>query len=102
MTCVMIPLLNQSLSIMNGFKYMNHVFQGNSIDEGSPPEDLSDHQIELVPGVVFDNPPFGHQFGDCKLQPPSAVQPGDTVTVKFVSGTIAPKSMDQTQIQEAI
>ena len=63
------------------------MFQGNSIDEGSPPEDLSDHQIELVPGVVFDNPPFGHQFGDCKLQPPSAVAPGDTVTVKFVSGT---------------
>jgi len=62
------------------------MLRGNSIDEGSPPEDLSDHQIELVPGVVFDNPPFGHQFGDCKLQPPSAVAPGDTVTVKFVSG----------------
>ena len=42
--------------------------------------------MSLVPGVVFDNPPLGYHFGDCTVQPPSAVQPGDTVSVKFVSG----------------
>lgn len=61
------------------------MLRGNSIDEGSPPDDLSDKQISLVPGVVFDNPPLGYNFGDCTLQPPNSVQPGDTVSVKFVS-----------------
>merc|ERR1711974_482246 len=50
------------------------------------PEDLSDKQMSLVPGVVFDNPPLGYNLGDCILQPDSTVSPGDTVSVKFVSG----------------
>ena len=39
-----------------------------------------------MPGVVYDNHPFGHDFGDCVLQPPTHAGVGDVVTVKFVSG----------------
>ena len=54
---------------------------------GVPPDDLSAKQLSFVPGVVYDNPPLGKDFGDCTLQPPTEpVAPGDTVTVKFVSG----------------
>ena len=63
-----------------------NILQGNSINEGSPPEDLSDKQMSFVPGVVYDNPPLGYSFGDCTLQPFAQVQPGETVVVKFVSG----------------
>merc|ERR1719369_2347651 len=56
------------------------------VDNGDPPPNLHDVQLSFVPGVLFDNPPVGHQFGDCLLQPPTVVYRGDQVTVRFVSG----------------
>ena len=70
---------------------------------GTPPPDLSDKQLSFVPGVLFDNHPIGnsskfcqdsesvqfmlfhfigHSFGDCLLQPPNIVYPGEIVTVR--------------------
>ena len=50
---------------------------------GTPPPNLHDVQLSFVPGVLFDNPPIGHEFGDCLLQPPEAVFKGETVTVRY-------------------
>ena len=75
---------------------------GNGIEAGVPPPDLSDQEISFVPGVLLDSPPpgaasflppsstpslSGRQFGDCLVEPPTQVYPGDTVSAIFVSGT---------------
>merc|ERR1712004_398973 len=40
----------------------------------------------LITGVLLDSPPPGHHFGDCLVEPPMDVFPGDTVSATFVSG----------------
>ena len=57
-------------------------FQDENVSNGEPPPDLSDVQLSFVPGVLFDNAPVGHTFGDCLLQPPNIVYQGEVVTVR--------------------
>ena len=57
-------------------------FQDENVSNGEPPPDLSDVQLSFVPGVLFDNAPVGHTFGDCLLQPPNIVFQGEVVTVR--------------------
>ena len=54
-----------------------------NVPNGTPPPNLEDVQLSFVPGVLFDNPPVGHQFGDCLLQPPSLVYKGEMVKVRY-------------------
>lgn len=60
-------------------------FQNDELDDGPTPEDFSDRLLSLIPPVLFDAAGPGTDFGDCLLQPPTSVNIGDTVTVKFVS-----------------
>lgn len=61
--------------------------QNIPLDPGPEPEDLSDKKlISLVPSVYYDTAKWGSNFGDCIQQPPEVTNPGDTVTVTFVSG----------------
>ena len=47
----------------------NNLAQNKGVDdEGPHPPNLHDQQISFVPGVVYDNPPEGHSFGDCLKQ----------------------------------
>ena len=57
-------------------------FQNEKVDNGTPPPNLENDQLSFVPGVLFDNPPVGYNFGDCLLQPPSISHKGDVVTVR--------------------
>ena len=59
---------------------------GESVEAGTPPPDLSGQEISFVPGVLLDSPPPGHHFGDCLVEPPMDVFPGNTVSATFVSG----------------
>ena len=61
---------------------------GESVEAGTPPPDLSGQEISFVPGVLLDSPPPGHNFGDCLVEPPMDVFPGNTVSATFVSGVI--------------
>ena len=38
---------------------------GERLERGTPPPNLLDKQLRLVPGVVMDNPAIGHKMGDC-------------------------------------
>ncbi|XP_052755048.1 neutral ceramidase isoform X2 [Galleria mellonella] len=53
---------------------------------GPSPPDLSEQLISLVPPVLWDAAPWGHEFGDCLLQPEKQYSYGDTVVAHFVSG----------------
>lgn len=58
---------------------------GEELPAGTPPDDLLGAQISFVPGVVYDQPPAGSDFGDCVVEPEDA-RPGDRVTATFISG----------------
>ena len=60
----------------------NFFFQNEKVDNGTPPPNLENDQVKLAPGVLFDKPPRGYNFGDCLLQPPSISHKGDVVTVR--------------------
>jgi len=47
------------------------------------PPDYSHDQITLQTGVVFDDVPLGHKFGDVITNPKNSYLSDDTVTVKF-------------------
>ena len=38
--------------------------QGKKVEAGTPPPDLMDKQISLVPPVIMDTAPLGKNFGD--------------------------------------
>ncbi|XP_058788791.1 neutral ceramidase [Phymastichus coffea] len=58
-----------------------------TVDPGPTPPDLSKVKlISLVPPVIYDSPKWGKEFGDCVKQPPRTARPGDTVSVRFISG----------------
>ena len=63
---------------------------GENVEAGTPPPDLSGQEISFVPGVLLDSPAPGHHFGDCLVEPPLDVFPGNTVSATFVSGTFVP------------
>lgn len=58
---------------------------GEFLERGPPPPNLTDQEISFVPGVVMDNPPPGQAFGDC-VQQPMHTAPGQRVSARFVSG----------------
>ena len=62
---------------------------GESVEPGTPPPDLSGQEISFVPGVLLDSPPPGRHFGDCLVEPPQDVFPGNTVSATFASGLFA-------------
>jgi len=62
------------------------MLEGQSLDPGTPPPDLSDIEISFVPGVVMDSHPPGLPFGHCLTEPSTQYLPGDTVSAIFVSG----------------
>jgi len=69
------------------YAYLTEKMLNNEkVDNGTPPPNLENDQLSFVPGVLFDNPPVGYNFGDCLLQPPSISHKGDVVTVRFVAG----------------
>ncbi|KAJ8730529.1 hypothetical protein PYW08_001942 [Mythimna loreyi] len=53
---------------------------------GPEPPDLSSQLISLVPPVLWDSAPWGHEFGDCLKQPFKQYSYGDVVVAQFVSG----------------
>ncbi|XP_032795004.2 neutral ceramidase [Daphnia magna] len=67
-------------------KLTRSIFKDEDLESGPAPPFLLDSQISLVPGVVFDRPAFGHEFGDCIVQPYPFVRPNETVTATFVAG----------------
>ncbi|CAH0714659.1 unnamed protein product, partial [Brenthis ino] len=60
--------------------------QNKKLDPGPTPPDFSDQLITLVPPVLWDSAPWGHEFGDCVQQPQKYYNYDDTVTAVFVSG----------------
>ena len=69
------------------FAYLTEKMLNNEkVDNGTPPRNLENVQLSFKPGVLFDKPHLGYNFGDCLLQPPSIVYKGCAVTVRFVAG----------------
>ncbi|XP_065225637.1 neutral ceramidase [Planococcus citri] len=60
--------------------------RGDMISPGPTPAEFFNKLISLAPPVVFDNPQWDYNFGDCTQQPPASVKIGSTVSVKFVAG----------------
>ncbi|XP_050347290.1 neutral ceramidase isoform X2 [Nymphalis io] len=60
--------------------------QGTTLEPGPSPPDFSDQLITLVPPVLWDSAPWGHEFGDCVKQPQKYYSYNDVVTATFVSG----------------
>eukprot|EP00094_Tigriopus_californicus_P008850 TCALIF_08531-PA protein Name:"Similar to ASAH2 Neutral ceramidase (Homo sapiens)" AED:0.15 eAED:0.15 QI:0/0/0/0.9/1/1/10/0/689 len=59
-----------------------------AVPQLEPPPNLHEDQISLIPGVEDQYPTNGLTFGDCTLQPESEASAGDTVKVRFVSGSL--------------
>mgnify|MGYP003344197298 FL=1 len=60
--------------------------QGKATTNTLTPQDLSNQQVDLQPGVVLDTTPLGKKFGDVVTQPGSAYAKGNTVAVTFYTG----------------
>ncbi|XP_063912846.1 neutral ceramidase-like [Zophobas morio] len=72
---------------INRFKQMATALMTNeTLDPGPTPRDFSSQLITLVFPAASDGVAEGQNFGDC-LQQPEAATVGDTVVVKFVSGS---------------
>lgn len=59
---------------------------GNAVDPGPNPRDLSNEQLTFQTGVVLDNTPIFKSFGDVDKQPNRNYHTGDTVEVRFWTG----------------
>ncbi|WP_406690835.1 neutral/alkaline ceramidase [Saccharopolyspora sp. ID03-671] len=59
---------------------------GKRVPLGPVPPDMSGTLPNLQPGVVFDAPPPGRDFGDVLTEPASGYHRGDRVTAEFVTG----------------
>ncbi|KAH9639962.1 hypothetical protein HF086_008057 [Spodoptera exigua] len=62
------------------------LISSKTIPQGPEPPDLSTQLISLVPPVLWDSAPWGHEFGDCLKQPFKQYSYGDVVMAQFVSG----------------
>lgn len=58
---------------------------GESVPAGPKPRDLSDKQISLAPGVVYDLAPWGKHFGEVARQPATSYQRGEQAQAVFWS-----------------
>jgi neutral ceramidase len=56
---------------------------GRSVDLGKLPPDLSDQQLILKPGVLFDTAPISKNWGDVKEDAAASYFAGDRVQVQF-------------------
>ncbi|HYX37252.1 MAG TPA: neutral/alkaline non-lysosomal ceramidase N-terminal domain-containing protein [Oligoflexus sp.] len=56
---------------------------GQAVEAGPTPPDLSDQQLILKPGVVFDTAPIGKDWGDLKQDAERAYAAGSRIEVKF-------------------
>ncbi len=65
------------------------------VEPGPSPLDLSENQINLQPGVLFDDIPMKKSFGDVYQDVQATYKPGDTVQVTFWGGH--PKNNFHTQ-----
>jgi neutral ceramidase len=59
---------------------------GSTVDAGPELADLSDDQVTLQTGVVYDDVPWTKNFGDVETQPSDSYSQGDRVTVVFWGG----------------
>jgi neutral ceramidase len=59
---------------------------GSTVNAGAELADLSDDQITLQTGVVFDDVPWLKNFGDVETQPSDSYSQGDRITVVFWGG----------------
>ncbi|KAF8781378.1 Neutral ceramidase like protein [Argiope bruennichi] len=60
--------------------------KGEKLPDGPIPENMLDKQISLQPGVIFDSAYFGKSFGDVTKDAKDSYNPGNAVSVSFVSG----------------
>ena len=68
---------------MQQYSYLTEkILNDEKVEQGVAPPDLEDVQLSFVPAVLFDNPPIGHDFGDCLQQPPDVVFQGEQVIVR--------------------
>lgn len=56
---------------------------GEDIDSGPIPRDLTNKQMNFQTGVVLDNTPTGKKFGDIVVDVQASYSEGDDVTVTF-------------------
>ena len=56
---------------------------GAAVADDAAPEDFTDQQLQLKPGVWFDAPPVGHDFGDIKQDAAPSYRAGELATVEF-------------------
>ncbi|KAJ8721230.1 hypothetical protein PYW07_002005 [Mythimna separata] len=64
----------------------NALISSKDMPLGPEPPDLSSQLISLIPPVLWDSAPWGHEFGDCLKQPFKQYSYGDVVVAQFVSG----------------
>jgi neutral ceramidase len=72
------PALVQEFTIL-----AKALVNGEPVQSQILPPDLSDLQIDLQPGVIWDLPPLGKKFGDLAQDVAPSYKPGDTVTAIF-------------------
>jgi len=72
------------------------LLDGEDLDRGTPPPDLSSKQITFLPGVIMDNPPLGKSFGQCLKEPVGTVKRGERTSATFVSGHLRNDLMTET------
>ncbi|ODN01049.1 Neutral ceramidase B [Orchesella cincta] len=62
------------------------MLKNEDVEVGPEPPHLIDGQIFNIPVIRRDTAPLLKNFGDCLVEPPSIVNPNDTVVVRFVGG----------------
>lgn len=71
-------------SLQQEYAFLTNALVKNiTVPPGMTPIDLSDSQISLQTGVVYDGTPFGKNFGDVEKNPKTIYHPGETVEAVF-------------------
>jgi neutral ceramidase len=73
----------------------NAILHNSDVPRGPLPPNLLSKQISLNPGVIFDLPLFGKNFGSVLNDAKDVYKQGETVTVSFVAGN--PRNNLQTE-----
>lgn len=64
-------------------KLTKALMSGTEVAAGPAPEDLTEGQIDMQTGVLYDSTPFGMNFGDIADDVKKVYHPGDIVTAAF-------------------
>jgi len=67
-------------------KLSKAIINGEDVDPGPTPKDVTDEQVYLLPGIIFDAPPAFRHFGDIKDDVDTDYNTGDIVKISFWSG----------------